>query len=216
MQKLRKLLKLSIYKTLVFNLKYFGRMGLTFPVLVSRNMRLNKCNGKVILNSYRFANITLGFGDVSIFDSKIEKGIWDNNGEVYFGKSVSLGHGTRISNKGKLNIGDDFTITANSSLICYQNINIGCDCYISWECLVMDTDIHKLCDQSGKVINYDKPVFIGNHVWMGCRCTVLKGSKISDDTVVASCSVINKEFDENYILIGGSNKVLKTNINWKV
>lgn len=36
------ILRISILKTLQFNLHYFGLRGLKFPVLIFKNFRLNK------------------------------------------------------------------------------------------------------------------------------------------------------------------------------
>lgn len=39
------LLRISILKTILFNLHYFGRAGLKFPVLVGKNFIFKKLGG---------------------------------------------------------------------------------------------------------------------------------------------------------------------------
>jgi hypothetical protein len=46
---------------------------------------------------------------------------------------------------------------------------------ISWENLFMDTDAHKII-QNVIIINGPEKIIVGNHAWIGCRCTILKGS----------------------------------------
>ena len=41
--------RVSPLKTLIFNLHYFGLKGFYLPVLVARNVELNKMQGSVIL-----------------------------------------------------------------------------------------------------------------------------------------------------------------------
>lgn len=40
------LLRISILKTILFNLHYFGRKGLKFPVLVGKNFIFKKLRGE--------------------------------------------------------------------------------------------------------------------------------------------------------------------------
>ena len=44
----------------------------------------------------------------------------------------------------------------------------------------MDTDFHKVYSIKNleKQLNEPKPIYIGKNVWIGCRCTILKGSSI--------------------------------------
>jgi acetyltransferase-like isoleucine patch superfamily enzyme len=47
-------------------------------------------------------------------------------------------------------------------------------------------------------------------VWIAANTTILKGTKICDNTVVASNSLLNKEFQEgNCIIAGSPAKVVK-------
>ncbi len=57
---------------------------------------------------------------------------------------------------------------------------------------------------------------IGNNVWICCRNSILKGSKIPDGCVLAAGSLIFRVFSENNCIIGGNPcKILKNNISWR-
>ena len=119
-----------------------------------------------------------------------------------------------VANGATLSIGNNTTITGNTTIICTQEICIGDCCMISWENLIMDSDFHNIMDvNTSKVKPKQKPITIGNHVWIGCRCTILKGTSIPDDSIVASNSKISKVFNQSNVMIG-SNNILKENINW--
>lgn len=79
----------------------------------------------------------------------------------------------------------------------------------------MDSDFHKIFNMQNEIINLPSPVHIGNHVWIGCRSTILKGVNIPDNSVVAAGSVMTKSFSESYYIYGGNNLRLKNNIDWK-
>ena len=135
-------------------------------------------DGKIIIHGHvRPRLIQIGFEGVGIFDAKYSRSIWQVSGNVIFRGSADIGHGSKIS-IGKdctLTLGDNFCITAESSIVCQKEIKFGDDVLISWENLFLDTDFHDVL-QDGQVINQPEPIIIGNHVWIGCRCTVLKGT----------------------------------------
>ena len=172
-------------------------------------------NGQVIHENPEAGRIRIGLNEVGIVDSKYKRAIWQNSGSIIFKGRAEVGVGMRISNKGELTIGDNCRFNANSDIICRKKISFGDDCLISWECLIMDGDFHKIYShEETKPINQDQGITIGNHVWIGSRCTVLKGAAIPDYSVLASCSLVTKALAlENCIY--ASNKIIKENIRWE-
>lgn len=87
---------------------------------------------------------------------------------------------------------------------------MGKDILISWDTLFMDTDFHYV-SKVGEIDNAvnEKEIIIGNHVWIGCRATVLKGAALSDNCVVAAGSVVTKSFKETSTLIAGNPVAVK-------
>lgn len=73
---------LGLPKTIIFNIKYFGLKGLRLPILVSKNVKIKRLSGKVILNSAN--RILLGFGTTPNIDCYSQKSIWHNEGTVVF------------------------------------------------------------------------------------------------------------------------------------
>lgn len=114
-------------------------------------------------------------------------------------------------------MGENFTITAETSIVCHKKIKFGNNVLISWENLFMDTDFHKIKNkEKNNIINEPKEIYIGNNVWIGCRNIILKGSEISNNCVIGSDSLINKKFNRDNVLIAGNpGKILKENIIWE-
>lgn len=206
------------FKTIYFNIKWFGfKNGIKLPILINSNC-IVKGDGKIaITGPIKPLMIKLGYGDVGIFYKK-NKTILRNYGLIKFEGAANIGHGSKISidKQGKLVLGRDFIITAESSIVCHNKITFKQNCLISWEVLIIDHDLHNIYDCNKKLINKTLPIKIGKDTWIGARVTILKGVNLPDNVIIASNSVITKSFVKRNIIIGGSpNRVLKENITWK-
>ncbi len=210
----------SIPKTILFNFKYLKfNQAIRLPFKISYKVILKSVKGKIELNIKKLNRgiIRIGFGDVAIFDNKKSKSIWNVNGCVIFNGECNIGHGSKIDvgSNARLVIGDKFTITSESTIICKKEVIIGDNCLISWDVLIMDTDFHKIFDRKGTMLNPDKSVIIGNRVWIGCRSVLLKGALIGDECIIAANSVVTKACPgKNKIY--GSNPIieLKGEVSW--
>ena len=202
-----KLIKLNL-KTIYFNFTYFSfKTALKLPVFISANSKILNCKGKIELKGkIKTGMVELGYGQVGNFDKKNSRFIWDVCGEVVFERNAFIGHGSRIRvlDSGKIFFGENFMTTAESSFISKKNIYIGKDCLFSWEILVMDTDFHSISNNAGTIINPDKPVIIGDHVWVGCRAIILKGAHIPDNAVIAAGSIVAKKLSGENQVFGGN------------
>ena len=207
----------SIPKTLRFNLHYFPlKTALKLPVVVSHRTYLREMHGKVALpEKVERAMIKIGFGDVGHYDRKRSRGIWQVSGAVSFGGKASIGHGSKISVRGNLSLGAGFNMTAESTIVCAKEIRFGNDCLMSWDILVMDTDEHPLYNKENERINPDKAILVGDHVWIGCKCVLLKGAEVPDNTVVAAGTLLTSAFNgENQVIGGNPPVVLKSDVFW--
>ena len=215
------LLEINWVKTLRFNLHYFKlRDALTLPVWIYRCTAFNKLEGSVrLMAPVQPGMVRIGVHNVGSKDGNSSRTVWHIAGKVIFGDHVSIGRGTGISVSatGKLAFGNGFVQNGASELICHHSITFGDDCLVSWDVLMMDTDLHYVLDSDNRQVNTPKPIHIGNHVWIGCRSTILKGVSIADNTIIASGSIISKScIRRNVVLSGGQdgNRVLKENVFW--
>ena len=209
------------FKTLYFNFKYLPfTQAIKLPFLISRRCRFRTIKGEVKLNGpIRPGMIIIGCGSVGIFDNKRSRSIWDVSGTVIFEGNAIIGHGCKISvgGGGNLRIGNNFKVTAESSIAVVESVTIGSDCLFSWEILVMDTDWHPIINDENTIINPPAAIVIGNHVWVGCRTTILKGVHIADNNIIAAGSLITRSITQTHAIIGGSNTLrpIKENVSWR-
>lgn len=209
---------LSFPKTLLFNFWYLPfRDAIKLPFAVSHRVWLMELGGRVsISGEVTPGMIEIGFGEVAIFDQNRSRTIWQVSGEVEFRGPANIGHGSKLSVSGKLKLGKNFKITAESSVVAAKEIVIGDDVLFSWDVLVLDTDFHPVLDAEGKRLNPDAPVVIGDRVWVGCRALLLKGVRLADGVVIAAGSVVSRPVERENSVAGGSPAaVIRENITWQ-
>ncbi len=210
----------SFVKTLRFNIRYFGtKRGLYLPVWISKNVTFNKNQGSIKIASERNGSVKIGFGNVGIFDKKYNRTVLEfcENSQIVFNGSASIGHGSKISvqSEAKLVFGDGFCITANSAIVCAKSIEFGVDCLLSWDILIMDSDLHIVKDENDDIINEPDSILIGNNVWIGTNCTILKGAVIPNGSIIGASSVLNKKIEEEEtVIVGNPARVIKENVKW--
>lgn len=170
------------------------------------------------MDNDRFASIRFGFHKVSILEPSSKSIlIVCKGGTIHFKGSAHIGKGSklRVDKEANLVLGDNFAISANSTINCYKSIKFGKDIQFSWDCLVMDTDSHAIFSQNGKRINENREIVFGDKIWIGCRSTILKGSVIPSGCVIGACSFVSgSKFDEHSIIAGSPAISIKVIGHW--
>jgi len=220
MKKALKLLLRLNFKTIYFNLKYFPfKVAIKLPVLIGRKVFLSRMNGRVIINGpISTGLIQIGYGKVCITDFKRSRAILEIDGDLIFNGRAFIMQGCKINimQNAQLIIGDDFNMSVECVIIVEKKIQIGKSSGISWESLVMDTDFHHIYDEDGVEFNQPKEIIIGDKVWVGCKCTLLKGAEIPSGSIVAANSMVTKKLSGEKSIFGGNPiRTLKSNITWK-
>ena len=165
----------------------------------------------------RIGVLRIGIDETDLYpDSKCVLAIW--------GKIIVRGCKPHMINSGTvihvrphavLSIGDGFTCSGDTKIICAKSISIGDDNMWSFNNIVMDTDSHELYVNGG--INMNRGIILGDHVWLGCGSIILKGSIIPDGCVLAAGSVITASNNIVYqqASVINSNGIISENVIWK-
>lgn len=214
--------KVDWAKTLYFNLKYFPiKVAVRLPFLIYHRTDLYKMGGKITFKTTpKLGLVKISPHGLGTQDIKYSRTMWEVSGNLVINGKTSIGRGSRISigKDAVLELGNNFTITGRSSIISQKEVTFGNDCLLSWDILIMDTDLHHIMNEKDEIINHPRPIHIGNHVWIGCRNTILKGVNIADNVIVSANSTITKNIVENNCAVGGLGKdaiILKRNLNWE-
>lgn len=109
----------------------------------------------------------------------------------------SIQLGSRIQNRGELHlicegegrleIGSHVFCNTGVCITSLGHVKIGDYCKLGNNLVIVDHD-HNFKNQKGEYIIGE--VCIGNRVWVGANCTILKGTHIGDDCVIAAGSVV--------------------------
>ena len=159
----------------------------------------------------------LGYQYLGNRDPLYERTIWAVNGILKFNGSLfRLGRGSCLCINGECTFGNRFMISGNSSIICRKEILFGNDVLLSWDVQIMDTDYHDIYNNTGKRINEDRPIVIGDNVWLGCRALVLKGSSIPSNSIIAAGSTIAGKMYKSNCIYASNGRIIKEDITWKI
>ncbi|HEX8514898.1 MAG TPA: acyltransferase [Bacteroidia bacterium] len=136
--------------------------------------------------------------------------------KIRIGHSVSIGPGVNIIVKDNANliIEENTYFTSDLHIEVVNVVQIGKNCAISWGGTIIDDDHHTI-SYADKNENGRNHVKIGDHVWIGCNCVILKGTEVGNNCVIAAGSVVKGVFPENCLIGGNPAKILKRNITWR-
>lgn len=178
----------------------------------------NKLRNIIVLNIY---NVRIGVD-------------WRINGRIIIANAGKIVIGTRfcansgrhynpiggdailrivVRNGGSLTIGNEVGIS-NSTIVCWNTVEIGDFVYIGGGCKIWDTDFHSI-DPIERRHNGDKgvktaPIKIGNYAFIGACSIILKGVTIGNNSVVGAGSVVTKSIPDNEIWAGNPAIFIKT------
>ena len=98
-----------------------------------------------------------------------------------------------------------------------SKVIIGRDCMVSWDNIILGADGHAIFDVvTGKRTNCQENtlVEIGEHVWLGARCSILPKVSVGNGSIIGASSVVTKAVPNNCIAVGSPAKVIRKNVAW--
>lgn len=88
-------------------------------------------------------------------------------------------------------------INTDSVIVIEKELEIGQDVLMGRFVTIFDSDFHTIRDEQGNRTNPPRKVTIGNHVWIGTKATILKGTKIKDGAVISANAYVGGVVKEN-------------------
>ena len=152
-------------------------------------------------------------------------------------KKIIIGDNCRISsgavvckNNGFVKIGSFCVLEDGVGVYCLEKIEIGSYTGIATGTTIIDNNTHRIGVEdrirhrikvspigegysglgNGWELSDSAPVIIGDCVWIGVGCTILKGVTIGDGSVVARDSVVTKDVPPYTIVAGNPARPVKT------
>lgn len=213
--KIKKFVKkqnISILKTVLLNFKCLPfNQAIHFPIFVYSNTIL-KSMGNIRINA------PLSKGMICIGKENFFSGgrtVIQNSGEIIFNGKAQLMSGSSICNMGKITFGEFTLIGEGVKILIMDKLQVGNHTRIGFDSVILDTDFHTTINTlTHEVSKSVFPVEIGNWNWIGHNCTIHKGVKTADFSIVASNSFLNKDYSNSVepLLAGSPAKIVRNNI----
>ncbi len=124
------------------------------------------------------------------------------------GKDINIENKAKFSSK--IHLGDRSGIGIDAFID--GTVYIGNDVMMGPHCTIYTKnhktdDITKTMREQGD--DTEKPVYIGDDVWIGGNVTILPGVNVGSHSILAACSVVTKDVPEWAVVAGNPAKVKK-------
>ncbi len=134
--------------------------------------------------------------------------------DVEISGKIGLAFNTALGLNPELRIGNHTFIGHQCSFSIAKGVIIGNNCLIAGNTHFFDNDGHPVDAAQRRagerVAPADvKPVTIGNDVWIGAGCRILKGVHIGDRAIVGAASVVTRDVLPDTIVAGNPARVIQ-------
>ncbi|NBB31619.1 acyltransferase [Cellulophaga sp. BC115SP] len=97
-----------------------------------------------------------------------------------------------------------------------NSVTIGNRCLLSDKIEIWASDTHSIYDKNRVWVNPERPISIGNDVWIGSGVTILKGVTVFDGAIIGMGSVVTKDVENNSISVGNPLRTIRRNVSWSI
>ncbi len=214
----KKLLKKIL--TSAFFVKFFNLLHIKYNNKKANQVKINSLvRGKSKISFSKKSINNDVFVDSNCVIEKLTVQVFGNNNKIIIEKGCYIADLTVHieDNNNTVVIGKNSNLCGVIKLSSIEGtkITIGEDCLFSSEIDVRTGDGHAILDENFTRINPSKDVQIGNHVWVGYRAMLLKGSHIHNNSIVGANSTVTGDIGESDVAVAGTPaKIVKRNINW--
>ena len=197
--------KVNILKTIYYNFRLFPfHIAKKLPLYIHHGVKTYKMGAICIEGEIKRRMISIGS-----FDLKAQ-GVTKilNHGKIIFRGPVTFGGSTIIENKGIIIFDGETVVGEGTTFLVRKKLVMGKYTRIGFNCLFTDSDYHYMINiQTGEIKPNNKEIIIGKCNWIASCTTMKKGACTPDYTIVASNSLLSKDYRKDlppYSIIGGT------------
>jgi len=108
-----------------------------------------------------------------------------------------------------IEIGENFYSNHNLVILDCAKVIFGNNVFIGPNCGFYTAQHPTDPSERNKLLEYAKPINVGNNVWIGGNVVILAGVTIGDNVTIGAGSVVVKDIPSNSIAVGNPCKVIK-------
>jgi acetyltransferase-like isoleucine patch superfamily enzyme len=217
--KIFRIISINWTGTLYFNYKMLPlKHAKKLPFIFYGKVMFSGLNGEIIFNVPIRQGLCEFGKNLEIIKSSAGNAEIRIDGKMIIDGEFSTGndYNLQILPKGEFRIGGQSYLGRQTKILCTHRITIGNNFRFGFESQISDSNYHYIIDLNDNSISrINGSITIGNYCWIGNRTSIMKGSKLPNSTIVASNSLLNKDYtsiiDERSIIGGIPAKLLKSN-----
>ena len=137
--------------------------------------------------------------------------VWDVKGGFFLYYGTTL----QVHKDAHLTTGDKVGGNTGTTIICAYKMTFGNHVAMARGVFVFDSDHHPVYNSEGKRINAAREVVIEDHVWLGLKVTVMKGTRISTGAVISANSVVSGFVPPHSINVTMPARPVLKNMSWE-
>ena len=108
-----------------------------------------------------------------------------------------------------IEIGENFYSNHNLVILDPAKVKFGDNVFIGPNCGFYTAEHPIDAETRNQMLEFAKPITVGNNVWFGGGVNVLGGVNIGDNVVIGAGSVVTKDIPSNVVAVGNPCKVLR-------
>ena len=207
MIKINKIFRIKIFDS--FYWKWKKKIKGDFLLYKKANVHIHS-TAKIVIPSYGVLRVNTKWNERDPVATLL---VMKEGSSLRVDNSVSIYSGSRVEvNEGALLVLNCKFLNRNTTISCFERIEIGEDTVISEYVCIRDSDNHQIV---GNKHSMTQGIVIGKHVWIGMNVTILKGVHIGEGAIIAAGAVVTKDIPANCLAGGVPAKILRQNVKWQ-
>ena len=208
--KVKTLFSVNWYATLKVNFSLLPySQARRLPILIKCKIKLSDLTGKIIINCPLEKGLVVIGSKIEMITTSAGVSQLGIGGDFVVNGPFLIADDVRIIIKkgASLTIGEQSYLGRNTSLIVTNNVYFGKYVRFAYDSQLISTNFHYMVDMNTHKVKRmsNKGIVINDYCWIGNTSTIMNGSVLPEKTIVASHSLVNKDYTNSggYPLIGG-------------
>lgn len=108
-----------------------------------------------------------------------------------------------------IELGDNFYSNHNLVILDCAKVVFGKNCLVGPNCCFYTVGHPLDAEQRKKGLEFAKPIYIGDNVWIGGNVIVMPGVSIGSNSVIGAGSIVTRDIPDNVVALGSPCRILR-------